>query len=179
VVECYTNTKMLSSKLLEDSNYSVVVSLRTPTQKAIGAYRHYLKKLKDGDRERQEDVAKAFGTSKLMMSRARKLELEAGATIVDSLFNGKKINIVNNKGQTYATDTLLTLLSYYTKKKETDIANYSKSTDVFSIDELDIMREDKSSMFSAYTEEMLVAMNKDIWVELQRLKTVRVGSTNA
>ncbi len=141
---------------------------KTPTQKAIGAYRYYLERMATGNKLSQEAVAEKFGTSKLMMSRVPKLEKVAGSDRIDALFNGKKLTIENKDGKPLATDALLTLIGFYQNNAEEDIVGYSKASDNFSDDESSMIDTLFNQVSLSCSASMLESLNKRIWNEINR-----------
>ena len=143
---------------------------KTPTQKAIGAYRYYLKRIKSGNKISQEAAARKLGTSKLMMSRVPKLEAIAGSIKVDALFNGNKINIKNKNNKPFPTDSLLTLIGYYNNNTESDITGFSKHSDEFSDDEIDRIQSTFNELTLSFSTNMLKLLNSQLWSEINNRK---------
>jgi len=141
---------------------------KTPTQKAIGAYKYYLDRIKSGSKLSQEAVASKFGTSKLMMSRVPKLEKIAGSERIDALFNGKKLTIKNKDGNPLATDALLTLIGFYQNIATEEITDYTKVSDKFSDEETDLVGSLFTQTALSCSTAMLQALNTKIWQEIKR-----------
>ena len=71
---------------------------QTPTQKAIMGYYAYMRMVTNGVKCSQAAIAKTFGTSRMSISRVKRLYVASGNSkeLIDHLYNGKKINIGAN-----------------------------------------------------------------------------------
>ena len=121
---------------------------QTPTQKAIYAYYIYLDEVKNS-KVSQGEIAELYGTNRLMLSRAKKLDEVAGRDVLDFLFDGNKINIGSKEKPIY-TESLLSLINFYKKIKEEPINN---STDNTNTDLTDDEKQFISDMFRLITAE--------------------------
>lgn len=96
---------------------------QTPTQKAIFALREYNRLKTEGEKASQGSVAALFGTTRQALNRAKVLSETVSSTIMDTLFNGGKINIGSIE-QPFNTDSLTAVYNYFKKQQdETLIGN--------------------------------------------------------
>jgi hypothetical protein len=136
---------------------------KTPTQKAISAYRYYLEKMAEGNKLSQLEVSAKFGTSKLMMSRVIKLEKLAGEQRIEALFNGRKLTIKNKEGNIISTDSLLTLIGYYQNIVEEEISSSKNPSEDLSDDELTTVDKLYQEISLVCNNQMLEILQKKIW----------------
>ena len=137
---------------------------QTPTQKAIMAYREYIELKNNGIKISQGSIAEQFGTTRLMLSRAKTLSEMVSKDIMDILFNGGKIDIGDGY-KPMLTDSLLTLINYFKKRDEEIVIktkNNNKSNN-FTDDEIALINEKFNELTSLFGSEMLKKLNSMLY----------------
>ena len=141
---------------------------QTPTQKAIMAYREW-KRLKDiGEKVGQGVIADDFGTSVALLGRVKKLESLSGSDIIEELFQGNKLNI-GTQHQPILTDSLLSLINSFTKRKSEILAN-TKTTSIsedFTDEETKLVDSIIFKLEYEHSKRILKLLNKKLYLKLK------------
>jgi len=106
---------------------------QTPTQRAVGAYLAYKDAKSKSQNITMEEIAQSFGTNRLMISKAKKLESYAGVKLLWALYDGRKIKF---PGTHKATDSLNTILQYYIRMNSERLAPTINKYDLTDDEEL-------------------------------------------
>jgi len=145
---------------------------QTPTQKAIIAYRQWLKSQQLDTQLNQGDVAETFGTTRLMLSRAKSFHDLAGDDLLEHLFQGNKINI-GTKGKPRNTDSLITLITYFRSRKEEilSISQGSKtSSDDITDEERTMLGEEIERLEMLFGTRLLKQFSSILHARMQDIK---------
>jgi len=136
---------------------------QTPTQKAIYALHEYDRLRASGAKESQEVVCARYGTNKLMLSRAKKLDAIVSKAIMDHMFNGGKVNI-GTTSKPLLSDSLLSVYNHF-KSREADILSESQcvATNLFSDDELNTLKTKVQELQSEFGLAMLEKLSSMLY----------------
>ncbi len=150
----YTNE--LSTNTMEDIEEIIMATEnrrhQTPTQKAILALNYYNKMKQHGEKISQGEAAEKFGTTRLMIGRAKTLSGLTGQGIIDTLFNGEKILVSNRP----PTDSLLTLINHF-KTVEEDMTQQRAQIDLTD-DEKAYVKEHLENISSTHNKQVIKAL---------------------
>ena len=169
-VKAINENSQLSESDLRNKILNVYENRRhqTPTQKAIMAYREW-KRLKDiGEKVGQGVIADDFGTSVALLGRVKKLESLSGSDIIEELFQGNKLNI-GTQHQPILTDSLLSLINSFTKRKSEILAN-TKTTSIsedFTDEETKLVDSIIFKLEYEHSKRILKLLNKKIYLKLK------------
>ncbi len=141
---------------------------QTPTQKAIFALYEFQKLKMSGEKVSQGEIASKFGTSRLMLSRAKTLSGLVPKDIMDLLFNGGRVNI-SSSTKSATTDSLSTLINHYKMMTKETINNSinSSTNDDFTDDEMRTIRERISDLHDEFGSRILSKMNNMLYQSLK------------
>ncbi len=144
---------------------------QTPTQKAIMAYREWLRLKSLDEKVGQGVVAEQFGTTVKQLGRAKTLHTKAGDDILEFLFQGNKIN-TGTQMEPSITDSLASLINFFVKSREglLDNSKNSKVSEDFTEEETAALNESIQELKSQYSERMLSRLNSLIFYSLKRDK---------
>ena len=102
---------------------------QTATQRAIGAYKYYKLMGESGNPVSQEYAAAKKLSSRKHLARAQKLAELIGDKLIDSLYNGNKLKVINpQSGMPNQTDSLTVLINYFTNRNEELIVETAVNT---------------------------------------------------
>lgn len=142
---------------------------QTTTQKAIMAYKEYLRLKTTGEKCNQGAIAASMGTTRLQLSRAKTLHELAGDNVIKLLFNGNKINI-GSTAIPSNTDNLYSLINYFKKHTEEIIASSEESTiaEDFTDDELAQLNKILIDLQNELSHRMLERLNRMVHFLIKR-----------
>jgi hypothetical protein len=142
---------------------------QTPTQLAIMAYSEYLRQRSKGGKVSQGELAKVFGTNRMMMSRVSKLDKLVPQEIMELLFNGHKITI-SKDGKVFTTDSLNSLINYYERiTEETISASMDNKTNTDATDdEHRVVEEVLDRLEVEYSGRILKMLSTNLYRRLNR-----------
>jgi predicted GTPase len=145
---------------------------QTPTQSAIMAYREWEGYKRSGEKVNQGAIAEKYGVSLKLLSRAKQLHALAGDRIVERLFQGNKINI-GTEHQPNNTDSLHSLINYFSKQTEMIVAQSDNSTisDDYTDEESFRLNETISKLEFEFSGRMLSELSNRLYRKVQS-KTV-------
>jgi len=154
-----------------DSDFAKTASIgyKTPTQKAIMAYREYYSRHKaKGEKVGQAEVANQFGTTVKQLGRAGTLLKKAGEEIVEFLFQGNKIN-TGTEMDPNNTDSLASLINYFDKRGSTllDLSNNSKVNEDFTVEEMEAINTALIDLKSQFGNRLLTRLNSMLFYSLK------------
>lgn len=141
----------------------------TPTQKAIMAYREWSRLKSIGEKIGQGVVADMFGTTVKQLGRAKQLHTKAGDEILESLFQGNKLNI-GTSNQPMMIDSLSSLINYFNKHTDeilaqTELTNISED---FTDEEDNIIELILGDLKAQLSDRMLKRLNSVIYSRLEQ-----------
>ena len=167
----YTNED--SKKSIEDLKKEILGVYenrrhQSPTQKAILAYKAYAEGKANGEKISQGAVADEFGTTRLMLSRAKSLHTLAGDEILEFLFNGNTIN-TGTSFQPNNTDSLATLITFYKNRNKNllDASKDTKVSDDLTEDEINMANTALNELSAIYSGRVLKRVNSMLYYKLK------------
>ena len=129
---------------------------QTPTQKAIMAYREFVRRKKKGEKVTIGSIAKEFGSTRELVSRTKTLAELTSERIIEILFNGGKIEIKQpDSNYVRQTDSIITLVTYF-KMREQEIIKESLKIENFDL------TDNEKEFVDITTENLINTYNDDL-----------------